>query len=386
MRKVPVKRLTPGMVLARDVTIRSPHPDVLYKLRIDSGESLSDTQIKRLKKVGYPGVYIEDDATEDLSAFIVDEEVEQVQKEVFDAFEHFRNEFESGSSSNVNITRLRRAITQLIESLKNSPAMAAFTTLKSHDDYTAKHSLDVTKLSLRLALENESFVQHVLKTESGVKPSYIQKYLLEDLGMGAMLHDFGKESVDSDILTKPDKLNDEEWEEIMKHPFEGFDRLKSIEAELRAPIRIVSYHHHEKYDGTGYPQGLKAHKIHLYGRVSACADVYSALTSERSYRSAHSPSNALTIMKDMQDEGPHFDPDLWERFQELIFPYPIGQTVVLDDESEGVVCEVPEDQKTQPVVRVLYRNGERMQTPEEIQVNQETGPSIVDASPSKVRE
>lgn len=116
--------------------------------------------------------------------------------------------------------------------------------------------------------------------------------------------------------------------------------------------------------------------------MSACADIYSALTSQRSYRSAHSPATALTIMTSMQKDGPHFDPEIWEQFQDLIYPYPVGQTVVLDDGSEGVVSEVPENNKTEPIVRILSRDGERLKVPVEVQANQEGTPSIVETSPS----
>jgi len=148
---------------------------------------------------------------------------------------------------------------------------------ESRDPYTMKHSAKVTRYAVMLA---------------------------------AMFHDIGKIGIRTEILMKPSSLNEKEFEEVKQHPVLSVEIIRPIKplAELIPAIR----HHHENYDGSGYPYGLKGKDIPLSARILAIADVYDALTSDRSYRKAYSATAALTIMQ--EDSGVKFDPEILKEF------------------------------------------------------------------------
>jgi HD-GYP domain-containing protein (c-di-GMP phosphodiesterase class II) len=134
-----------------------------------------------------------------------------------------------------------------------------------------------------------------------------------DIRRGALLHDVGKIGVPDRILHKPGPLDTDERKEIQKHPQNGYEMLVGI-PPLNAPIRVVLAHH-EKWDGTGYPLGLKGEVIPLGARLFAVADVFDALTSDRPYRKAMPYAAARDIIA--KDAGQHFDPAVVEAFLEV---------------------------------------------------------------------
>lgn len=384
VRHVNLSTLQPGAILGADLKVPSPHPHVLYKLRLEAGTELTEQQIELLTRLNITSVPIEDPATEDLDKYIHDPAVEAVKDDLQLAFKNLSSELAEQNLHPDTLTNLEDAVTEMIEALRQSELMAAYTTLKDHDSYTAQHSLDVAKISLQFALRYERPFKKMLLNESGASRQYIEKNFLKDLGLGAMLHDLGKQNIKSEILNKPTELSDGEWEKMKHHPELGYEDLKTIAPHFNAPVRIPAHQHHEKFDGTGYPRQLEGMEIHLYGRITVCADVYSALSSNRPYRDPLTPSQALGVMDSMQKDGPHFDPDIYEKFLDLVTPYPIGQEVVLADGRKGVVCELHEGSPHRPIVRVLYENGERLDSPEEIQVKADSySPRIVEPNPER---
>jgi HD-GYP domain-containing protein (c-di-GMP phosphodiesterase class II) len=127
---------------------------------------------------------------------------------------------------------------------------------------------------------------------------------------GALLHDIGKMGVPDSILLKPDKLSDEEWVIMRRHPQFAFDMLSPI-AYLR-PALDIPFGHHEKWDGTGYPRGLKGEQIPLAARLFAVVDVWDALQSDRPYRKAWPEEKVLEHIK--AGSGTHFDPEVVKVF------------------------------------------------------------------------
>ena len=165
------------------------------------------------------------------------------------------------------------------------------------DKETEGHTQRVTELTLKLA--------------SAMQTDPIE---LTDMRRGALLHDMGKLGVPDSILLKPGKLTDEEWHVMRKHPEFAYQMLSSI-AYLK-PALEIPYCHHEKWDGTGYPRGLKAHEIPLAARIFAVVDVWDAVTSDRPYRPAWTEEQALTYIK--EQSGSHFDPHVVEVFLRMI--------------------------------------------------------------------
>ena len=136
----------------------------------------------------------------------------------------------------------------------------------------------------------------------------------EMLRMASPMHDIGKVGIPDSILHKPGKLSDEEWEVMKTHVNKGYEMLKHSERPLMKMAAIVALEHHEKYDGTGYPLGLYGEDIHIYGRITALADVYDALSSNRVYKKAWEEQRVLEFIK--EQKGKHFDPELVKIFFE----------------------------------------------------------------------
>jgi len=165
------------------------------------------------------------------------------------------------------------------------------------DKETEGHSHRVTELTVKLAKEfgmNDDELLHIRR--------------------GSLLHDMGKLGVPDSILHKPASLADEEWTVMRKHPQFAYDMLYPV--EYLRPALDIPYCHHEKWDGTGYPRGLKNTEIPLSARIFAVVDVWDALTSDRPYRSAWLPEDALAHIK--KQSGTHFDPQVVDRFLKMI--------------------------------------------------------------------
>ncbi|MEV9615126.1 PAS domain S-box protein [Aliarcobacter butzleri] len=134
------------------------------------------------------------------------------------------------------------------------------------------------------------------------------------LFIASPMHDIGKIGIPDAILNKPGKLNEDEWKIMKTHTQIGYDILKDSKRETLRAAGIVSYTHHEKWDGTGYPLGLKGEDIHIFGRITAVADVFDALGSDRCYKKAWPLENILDLFKN--EKGKHFDPKLIDIFIE----------------------------------------------------------------------
>jgi response regulator RpfG family c-di-GMP phosphodiesterase len=130
----------------------------------------------------------------------------------------------------------------------------------------------------------------------------------EVIRLASPMHDIGKLAVPDDILNKPGKLTNEEFEVIKNHPSAGFEMLRNSSKEIMKTAAIIAYEHHEKYNGKGYPQGLSGERIHLYGRITAVADTFDALCSERVYKQAWPLEEVIELFKN--ERGQHFDPAL----------------------------------------------------------------------------
>ncbi len=149
----------------------------------------------------------------------------------------------------------------------------------------------------------------------------LNKNDLYNLCIGALLHDIGKAFIPKDILLKKDKLTDEELSIVRDHTAKGYEYLKS-NSYLTAPSRIIAFQHHERLDGSGYPNGLKEGQINKLAKIVAIADVYDAFTSDRPYKKASPPHEALEYI--MGAAGRYFDFDMVQAFVRKVIPYPVN--------------------------------------------------------------
>lgn len=219
------------------------------------------------------------------------------------------------------------------EIVQNPGAIMNLIDIKSFDDYTFTHNINVATMSI------------LIGQELG-----LPKGELYNLGVGALMHDVGKLKVPLAILNKDGKLTNEEFAEMKKHPQYGFDILCKNN-DITEPARVVALQHHEKFQGRGYPHGLKGTIISLFGRICAVADVYDALTTDRPYRVAMLPYDAVKIVMSGSDN--HFDPDILKAFIRRFSLYPTGSLVYLNDGSIAMVLGTNPNSVLRPVLKIL---------------------------------
>ena len=205
--------------------------------------------------------------------------------------------------------------------------------IKGYDSYTYSHSLNVGILSILLA------------NEMG-----ITRNRLEDIGLCALMHDIGKVDIPIQIINKNGPVTDSEFAIIKTHPEKGVERLRKCFNVSHEVLQGVQSHH-EKVDGTGYPYGYKGTRIPMFGRILAVSDVYDALTSQRSYRGAWLPNQAIEYIVAKSDS--QFDRDLVGNFMHIVCAYPAGTVVQLSDDSPAVVVKNFSENVLRPQVRLL---------------------------------
>lgn len=191
---------------------------------------------------------------------------------------------------------LHKYITSEIQIEQNEIVTAWLHLLSFHDSETEGHARRVTELTILLS--------HLM----GIPDSELRL-----MWCGAMLHDIGKLAIPQNILRKPESLTSEEWDVMHIHPWIGAEMIKhnsNLPCSTDIPL-----HHHEKWDGSGYPNKLAGEKIPLSARIFAFADVYDALTSERSYRSAWKHADALDYI--VKQSSTHFDPFIMPIFTKI---------------------------------------------------------------------
>ncbi|GAB4353581.1 MAG: hypothetical protein Kow006_18800 [Gammaproteobacteria bacterium] len=204
------------------------------------------------------------------------------------------------SPSAENLVQGKKAIYSIADLILSDQATAKnLLHITSHDFYTYTHSVNVGVLSILLskALFRGSDAHNI-----------------EELGAGFFLHDLGKVRVDPAIINKAGRLDEHEMQRMRTHPYQGYKLLKEADA-LTEECRYIVMQHHERADGTGYPKRLHNEEIHIYGKICCIADVYDALTAERSYKKALSTFDALQLMK--EEMSHHFDKALFSAFVQL---------------------------------------------------------------------
>ena len=154
----------------------------------------------------------------------------------------------------------------------------------------------------------------MLTTQLASKMGITDEEMLQHIRRGALLHDIGKMAISNQVLLKVTALTNEDWEEIYKHPGYAYQMLKNV--PFLQPALDIPLHHHEKWDGSGYPDGLKGEEIPLPARIFSVVDVWDALRSDRPYRQAWTYEKALDYI--LENRGIHFDPEVVDQFLSMI--------------------------------------------------------------------
>ena len=237
-------------------------------------------------------------------------------------------------------------VDEIAGSITRAPtALLSVARLKNHDDYTYLHSMAVCGLMISLG-----------------KKMGLDEHQLRRVGMGGLLHDVGKAAVPLSILNKPTRLRGGEFIIMREHPIIGAQLL--MDAEAGEDLVDMALHHHEKFDGSGYPHGLKGEEISLFSRMAAVCDVYDAVTSDRAYRKGWSPAEAMHKMLSWRG---HFDSTLLHEFVRTIGIYPVGSLVRLASGRVALVVEASEISLMKPKVHVFWSlHAQREVKPEEL--------------------
>ena len=347
MRLVAINRVPEDAVLARDVLIgRSDGIPLLRK-----GVRMNERFRVGLEQAGIHAIYIDDKLSEGIviQHALSDEVRSQTTRAVASAYESAKETIVTGQAySERTLTALTSVVERILLELEQTgEAAVALADLCSADAYTFQHSVDVTTLGLligRQMLHERGWVDY-----RGRRQYNRFDERLYQLGLGLLLHDIGKLAIPADVLHKPGPLNESEWELMKTHPRAGFELLR--DSDVSPLVKSVVLRHHERWNGSGYPDGRSGTEIHEMARIAAVADVYDAVTSERVYSPATPPHVGVRIILDGSDVG--FDPFIVRVFRRLVAPFPPGVEVTLEDGRRGIVVSVPDGELDRPVVRII---------------------------------
>jgi HD-GYP domain-containing protein (c-di-GMP phosphodiesterase class II) len=361
IKKIAVKQLRTGMHVSDFNAGWLDHPFVLNSMKIDTDEQIAKVLASGVKELFIDtdrGLDVGDAPTREEAVAVTERQLERVaetgksaaperQVSLAEEMSRAKNTFTDatkiirGVMDDIRLGRqieleASKAIVEKITSsvVRNSNAMMTMRRLKSMDDYTFLHSVSVCTMLTTFTRAVDMDVATI-----------------HDVALGALLHDVGKMRVNLALLNKPSKLSDEEFMHMKSHVVLGSDLLRQMSGVPKMAFEPLELHH-ERFDGSGYPNGLVGMEISQVGRMSAIVDVYDAITSDRCYHSPLSPADA--IRKLFEWSKFHFDPALVQLFVKSVGIYPIGTLVRLESGRLGIVIEQRESNLLTPVVRVVF--------------------------------
>ncbi|MBQ7478399.1 MAG: HD-GYP domain-containing protein [Selenomonadaceae bacterium] len=353
MLRIPVKKLKAGMVVSQSIYNKTGGSYLV------KGQPLTAQYIQKLKKIGIPSVSVTStNPNFKLAppADIVQEttRVNAIQR-IFDAFQDVEN------SGRLDVDAVQNVSDHiLLDVIQRKENLVQLTDIRLHDTYTFAHSVNVAILSAMLGL-----LCHYTKQDLAL------------LTLGALLHDLGKIKVSSNILNKTSRLNNEEFSIIQNHPMEGARRIHEMGNLLPSPaiLAAIAAQHHEHIDGKGYPQHLTGDQIHRFAKIVAIADVYDALTSERPYKKAYTPSITHNIMVNV-NKG-QFDTNLLKLFFNNVAIYPVG-TLLKTVYGFGIVTKCEFGRTETPCVCIFANTeGKMLEDPVRIDLKND-GPRAIE--------
>lgn len=357
MRKVQIGMVKPGDKVAKPIF--QENGNVL----LGEGVELNDRYIERLQNLGIDFLFIEDGMTEDLvpEDTIRDETRKQAVDTIYKTMNSFKDQsVTKGRTIAPDMGRNFRAVFgQIMQDLASRPNMLVnLTSIHAKDAYLFQHSFNVA----------------VLAGIMGIAKGF-NRNQLEELGIGALLFDIGMTKVPQKLLANTGNLSADDRTIVQSHAKEGFDILRKYH-----DISIVSAHcalqHHERFNGSGYPRGLKENEIHMYAQIVGLADTFDALTSPRPHRKRYTASEAIEFL--FAAGGTFFDLDLIKLFCRHISIYPISTSLLLSTGQVGVVSENNELAVHRPRVRIIMEaNGTQPASPYEIELKDQLHITIV---------
>ncbi|QQE73515.1 HD-GYP domain-containing protein [Brevibacillus composti] len=332
MRFVSIRHAQPGMKVGRTVFTEDG------KVLLGVGMTLTERLIQGLVRSGVDSLYIDDPRTEDI---VVEDVIRPETRQV--AVETIEKTVKQITNSNKLARKIslkemglhfQQAFGSILDDLmQNKQMVTHLANISTHSPSLYHHSVNVA----------------VLATAVGMSIGYNRSQLIE-LGVGAMLHDIGKVQLPAELLQKKERWNEAEMEIAKQHCMLGFNLLRK-EHDISLLSAHICLQHHERLDGSGYPQGLKGKNIHEYAQIVGICDIYDSLTSPRPWRKRYMPQDALEYL--MGAGGHLFEHRLINAFRSHIAIFPIGSSVVLNTGEVGVVCRVDPDYCHRPTIRII---------------------------------
>jgi HD-GYP domain-containing protein (c-di-GMP phosphodiesterase class II) len=271
-----------------------------------------------------------------IKAVPIDEEIfnaKKIKEEAIQTVQDVMTDVTKGG--HIEKQKVEHLVDNIVESIfRNKDALIGLGRLRQVDEYLYTHSMNVCAMMV-------SFLKYLDYDTS----------IIKHVGIGAMLHDIGISKVPSDILNKKSALSDEEFEKIKGHVEHGRILLEETGGIADAAI-LAAYHHHERLDGSGYPNGLKGNEINELGQALAIIDVYDALTTKRCYRGRIQPTEALKMLYEWG--GVLYNEIMVQKFIRCVGLYPVGSMVRLESGMIGVIINHSTDDLLRPVVRIVY--------------------------------
>jgi len=305
-----LKSVSEGMILAQDVI------DKFGRLLIPAGIPLKQEIINLLEKHEITSIVVQDHEYENLEIYML--------QDIISSEAHLRllcsvqRAFSMANGLEEHFLELQSYIEDIVTNVtKRNHVLLYLNELTHTSDYLYMHSVNVCVFSILIGI--------------AMKLPHDELCLL---GMGGLLHDFGKTKISPEILNKQGTLTITEFNEIKEHASIGYNLLR-IDVQLDYRIMFMALQHHERCNGSGYPWGISKSKIHPLARIVAVADVYDALTTDRVYRSRLSSYTAIQMIN--EGDGIHFDPQVIEAFNKIAIPYPIDSFVALSNGRVGQV-------------------------------------------------
>jgi len=244
------------------------------------------------------------------------------------------------AGDNLDVGAVRNAVQPVLESvIRNSDALLWVSEMQKKDEYTYAHSIDNCALGI-------AFGRHL----------GLYKEDMRNLAMGLLLMDVGKVKVDDGILNKAGTLTVEEFDKMKEHVHHGVDLLRNTPGINESIIHIVLTHH-ERYDGSGYPHGLKGKQVPVFGRIAAIIDCYTAMTSTSIYRTAIAPHKALQTIYNWRNK--YFQDELVEQFLQCVGVYPTGSLVEMSTGEVGMIMAQNRVQRLKPKIMMLLDENKR---------------------------
>lgn len=316
MRYISLENITDDMVLAQHIK------DEYGRVLITEGAKLSRQKRERLRSFDISGVYIDDKWSADIFiAPVVDETL--AKKSIMALME-------------MNLDAVRDCAAEIVDKLMGAEDyMHDMETIKAYDENTFEHSMNVAITSVTMGI--------------GMGYNY---YRLKNLAVGSLLHDVGKRLVPIEIIGKKGRLTDEEMQVVREHPNYGY-HLLSKDINTHSATREIVHQHHENWDGSGYPRGLKKEEIYELAMVTHVCDVFDALISKRSYKSAFTYQTAIDILKNGSDTM--FQSEMVDLFFKYVPVYHKGSEVQLDNGDAALIYKNNRGDMLRPVIKL--RNG-----------------------------